>query len=74
MREVTERSEALASGSTELVGTAVSRIVARTTDILDAAAPGLAQISAAGFFDNPFGDGKASDRIVARLEMEIRKP
>lgn len=71
MREVTERAEALSSGSAELVGTSVSRIVERATDALDAASPGLAPIEAGGFFANPFGDGKASDRIVARLEMEL---
>lgn len=71
MREVTERMEALALGTSELVGTSVSRIVEGATDVLNAAASGLAPIEAGGFCVNPFGDGQASDRIVARLELEL---
>jgi UDP-N-acetylglucosamine 2-epimerase (non-hydrolysing) len=66
MREVTERSEAVAAGCAELVGTSPDRIVAATERLLAGARVTLP----VGFCDNPFGDGKAGERIVARLAAE----
>ncbi len=59
MRDATERPEALASGLVELVGTSVERIVERTGKLL-AGPSSQARRSAA----NPYGDGRAAERIV----------
>jgi UDP-N-acetylglucosamine 2-epimerase (non-hydrolysing) len=62
-RAVTERPEAVEAGMARLVGTDAGAIVAAAVEILDAGA------AAAGFRSgpNPYGDGKAADRIVAGL-------
>ena len=60
MRDVTERAEAIETGQARLVGTTRERIVAEASAVLDGAAP-----FATG--PNPYGDGKASGRIVAAL-------
>ncbi|MEA3017432.1 MAG: hypothetical protein QOI38_2154 [Sphingomonadales bacterium] len=62
-RAATERPEALEAGMARLVGTDSEAIVTAVTEVLDAGAP------AAGFRNgpNPYGDGKASERIVAAL-------
>ncbi len=60
MRDVTERIEAVQAGIAELVGTETSRIVARTLALLEEPANGRTGA-------NPFGDGKASERIVQRI-------
>ena len=60
MREVTERSEGLASGHARLVGTDTARIVAAVQMVLDAPVS-LAEPSL------PYGDGAAAPRIVAVL-------
>jgi UDP-N-acetylglucosamine 2-epimerase (non-hydrolysing) len=60
MRDLTERPEAIAAGSTMLVGTDESRIVAEASRLLtDAAA-----YEAMSHARNPYGDGKASCRIL----------
>ncbi len=64
MRDTTERPEALEVGAVELVGADTSRIVRETQKLLDdeneyaRMARGM----------NPFGDGKASGRIVEVLK------
>jgi len=63
MRETTERSEAVEAGVAELVGTDPDRIVAAVARLLDDRAAYEARIGAA----NPFGDGKAGNRIVEEL-------
>jgi len=63
MRDVTERPEALEMATAELVGTDVARITAAAARILDAPAKPLANLPVR----NPFGDGKAAERIVVRL-------
>ena len=60
MRDVTERPEAVAAGLARLVGTDTQRIVAEANAVLDGAAAFPAG-------PNPYGDGKASARIVAAL-------
>jgi len=63
-REVTERVEGVDAGTLALVGTDAERIVAVAGRLLtDAAA--YAEMSEA---PNPYGDGKAAERIVAALE------
>lgn len=63
MREVTERPEALAAGTVLLVGTDTARIVAESARLLDdeRAYAGMSRAH------NPYGDGKASGRIVKEL-------
>jgi len=60
LREVTERPEGVEAGTAVLLGTDAERIVAKTSELLtDSAAYGRM----AGAV-NPYGDGRASDRIV----------
>jgi UDP-N-acetylglucosamine 2-epimerase (non-hydrolysing) len=60
MRNTTERPEAVHAGTTKLVGTTTEKIVSGVSGLLnDAAAYGaMSRVS------NPYGDGKASERIV----------
>ena len=63
LRETTERPEVVAVGAARVVGTDPDRIVAETVRLLDD--PGAyAQMAAA---PNPFGDGRAAERIVETL-------
>ncbi len=63
LRQVTERPEAIEAGTARLVGTDPERIVTETRRLLDDPAAHLAMARAA----NPFGDGRAAERIVAAL-------
>jgi len=63
LREVTERPEAVDAGCAKVVGTAVERIVVETTRLLCDEAEFRKMADA----ENPFGDGKASMRIVDAL-------
>ena len=62
-REVTERSEAVEAGTVKLVGTKSDRIVCEATRLLDdsSAHAAMARVH------NPYGDGKASKRILRDL-------
>ena len=60
MRETTERPEGVAAGTAKLIGTDADRIVAEVTTLLDDAGAYAAMARA----HNPFGDGKASERIA----------
>ncbi|MBH3419952.1 non-hydrolyzing UDP-N-acetylglucosamine 2-epimerase [Pseudomonas putida] len=63
MRDTTERPEAVAAGTVKLVGTQVDAIVGELVKLLtDERA--YRQMSVA---QNPYGDGKACDRIVQAL-------
>lgn len=61
MREVTERPEAVAAGTAELVGVDSARIVCKVLEKLRAA-PGTGG-------GNPYGDGQAARRIVEGLRL-----
>ncbi len=63
LREVTERPEGITAGTLKLVGTDSDRIVAECSRLLDDPTAHLTMAGAT----NPFGDGHASERIVARL-------
>jgi UDP-N-acetylglucosamine 2-epimerase (non-hydrolysing) len=63
MRDVTERPEALHSGTVELVGANKQRIVAGVKRLLEDEAHYLKM----SYAHNPYGDGKACDRISAVL-------
>ena len=64
MREVTERPEAVESGTAILVGTDEARIVAEASRLLDDPARYRAMATA----HNPYGDGRAAERIVQALK------
>jgi UDP-N-acetylglucosamine 2-epimerase (non-hydrolysing) len=63
MRETTERPEAVAAGTVKLVGTDSDLIVAEAGRLLDDASA----YDAMSFAHNPYGDGQAAARIVARI-------
>ena len=60
MRDTTERPEALESGTVRLVGTDYERIVTEVSVLLDDASAYESMAMAV----NPYGDGKACERIV----------
>lgn len=63
MRDTTERPEALSSGTVHLVGTSYEKIMEEVSTLLDDAEAYAAMSNAV----NPYGDGKACERIVASL-------
>ena len=63
MRETTERPEGVEAGTAKLVGTDADRIVAQATRLLDDPEAYAAMARA----HNPFGDGRAVERIVELL-------
>lgn len=73
MREITERPEAVEAGSVKLVGTDVKQLVTNVKQLLmdERLYQKMANIS------NPYGDGKASKRIVQtilQLTSKIAEP
>ncbi|MCA4001962.1 UDP-N-acetylglucosamine 2-epimerase (non-hydrolyzing) [Vibrio vulnificus] len=63
MRDTTERPEAVAAGTVKLVGTDVEKIVSNLNSLLiDNKA-----YQAMSFAHNPYGDGKACERILTNL-------
>ena len=63
MRQVTERPEAVEAGTVKLVGTDPDRIFAEANNLLDDT-NSYRKMSVA---HNPYGDGKASTRILEKL-------
>jgi UDP-N-acetylglucosamine 2-epimerase (non-hydrolysing) len=63
MRDTTERPEALESGTVRLVGTDYDKIVSEVSALLDDASVYESMSKAV----NPYGDGKACERIVKTL-------
>ena len=63
MRDTTERPEGVQAGAVRLVGTNASTIVAEASSLLRNEKARLAMCSGA----NPYGDGKAAQRIVHEL-------
>jgi UDP-N-acetylglucosamine 2-epimerase (non-hydrolysing) len=70
LRDVTERPEAVEAGTVRLVGTERAAIVAETCRLLDNPAAHARMAQAV----NPYGDGRASSRIVAALLGESVEP
>ncbi|MCL5071862.1 MAG: UDP-N-acetylglucosamine 2-epimerase (non-hydrolyzing) [Actinobacteria bacterium] len=68
LRSVTERPEILALGGIKLVGTDENEIVTQTIRLLEDKKKYDKMVN----LKNPYGDGKASERIVTRLIKEIR--
>ncbi|MBD2197088.1 MULTISPECIES: non-hydrolyzing UDP-N-acetylglucosamine 2-epimerase [Calothrix] len=60
LRETTERPEAVTAGTAKLVGTQTQNIVAAASELLSNSVAYDTMANAI----NPFGDGKASDRIL----------
>lgn len=67
MRDTTERPEAVASGTVELVGAASTRIIDRVAALLTDAAVYRRMSEAI----NPYGDGLAASRITAFLAQHL---
>ena len=67
LRKVTERPEAVAAGTVKLVGTDTARIVSAASEVLD----DPSAYAAMSGIHNPYGDGKACERIIASLAEEI---
>lgn len=67
MRDVTERPEAIAAGTACLVGTHPGRITSALEELLgdELAYRRMAQAR------NPYGDGRACERIVSRLAADL---
>lgn len=65
-RTTTERPEGLAAGTSILVGTAPRRVIAACRRLLRSAPPHPDRRRR-----NPYGDGRAAERIVARLERDL---
>lgn len=63
MRDTTERPEALSAGTVKLVGTDYDMIVNNVSSLIDDTACYDAMANAV----NPYGDGKACERIVSHL-------
>ena len=60
MRNVTERVEAIEAGTARLIGTNTERIVAEVQKLLE----NEGEYQKMAKTQNPFGDGKASERII----------
>lgn len=65
-RNVTERPEGLESGFLTLVGSNKNKIVKLTKEILNAS-------TSTKFIENPYGDGKAAERIRDKINELLRK-
>lgn len=63
MRDTTERPEAVESGTVKLVGTDVEKITSNLTELLTSESA----YQAMSFAHNPYGDGKACQRILDAL-------
>jgi UDP-N-acetylglucosamine 2-epimerase (non-hydrolysing) len=67
MRDTTERPEGVEAGTAVLTGPHAARIVEHTSRLLDDEAAYQAMANAV----NPYGDGRASERIVARVRRYL---
>jgi UDP-N-acetylglucosamine 2-epimerase (non-hydrolysing) len=67
LRDTTERPEGVAAGAARLVGPHTAGIVAETSRLLEDREAYRAMASVA----NPYGDGHAAGRIVARILREL---
>jgi UDP-N-acetylglucosamine 2-epimerase (non-hydrolysing) len=68
IRNETERPEAVQAKTVRLVGTSYGRILAEASTILDDQNERLMLTKAT----NPYGDGKAAQRIVGHIEAFLR--
>ena len=63
MRDTTERPEAVKAGTVVLVGTEYDKIIEGVTDLLSNAI----LYNRMSHIENPYGDGKACERIVGKF-------
>ncbi|MCP4588102.1 non-hydrolyzing UDP-N-acetylglucosamine 2-epimerase [Pseudoalteromonas sp.] len=63
MRDTTERPEAVAAGTVKLVGTDSEKIIAAVSELIE----NKATYKEMSFAHNPYGDGKACERIIEGL-------
>lgn len=68
MRDVTERPEAVDAGTVKLVGSNESVLIKHISSLLD----DEAAYSEMSQSHNPYGDGRACDRIIAFIAKKIR--
>ncbi|TMP63885.1 UDP-N-acetylglucosamine 2-epimerase (non-hydrolyzing) [Pseudoalteromonas sp. S1610] len=68
MRDTTERPEAVEAGTVKLVGTDKARIVNEVNNLLTNAEEYQSMSRA----HNPYGDGKACERIVAKIKQHFK--
>ena len=68
MREVTERPEAIEAGCARLVGTDIRKIVSEVTTLIKDRKMYNTMAKSA----NPYGDGKAAQRIKKILSHELK--
>lgn len=66
MRDTTERPEALTAGTVKLIGTNYDKIVSEVSTLLDNPAEYVKMSQAV----NPYGDGKACERIINILKTK----
>ena len=67
LREVTERPEGVAAGTAVVVGTDCARIVSMASDLISRKEAYQRMASAV----NPYGDGRASERILDALDARF---
>jgi len=67
VRDTTERPEGIEAGVTRLVGTETNSIVGAALELLEN--PSAYEAMAGG--TNPYGDGRAAERVVAALECAL---
>lgn len=65
MRDTTERPEAVEAGTVKLVGTDYHKILFETSELLDS----LSAYEKMSKAVNPYGDGKACERIISFLNQ-----
>lgn len=70
LRETTERPEGVAAGCSVLCGTDPDRILMVASRLLDEPAAYAAMVAA----ENPYGDGRAAERIVRALGSALTPP
>ena len=66
MREITERPEAVKAGTVILVGTDAEKITTETQKLLD----DTSYYQKLSKLHNPYGDGKASERIISFMKAK----
>ena len=67
MRDVTERPEAVKAGTVKLVGADKTNIVIEVSQMIENAERYISMSQS----HNPYGDGKASERIIAHIKREL---
>lgn len=63
MRDTTERPEAVAAGTVKLVGTDIDKIINAVSELIE----NKETYKEMSFAHNPYGDGKACERIIEGL-------